>query len=171
MTETQEEERLYTWEIMEEGHTVPPISMEVTREFIADYCKSVQDDNPIYCDDDAAKAAGLDGAIAPPTMAHAYAPMRRWDIMEHLGYVGPERSKNPRSTPFAGSEMMFQGVPVRPGDMITSQPTVDRKWISNSGNKFVAFRVVGHNQKGEKVVEYLYSIIWEYSRGQKSRTT
>jgi acyl dehydratase len=171
MTETQEEERLYTWEIMEEGHTVPPISIEVTREYIADYCKSVQDDNPIYYDDDAAKAAGLDGAIAPPTMAHAYAPMRRWDIMENLGYVGPERSKNPRSTPFAGCDMMFQGVPVRPGDTITSQPTVDRKWISNSSNKFVAFRVVGHNQRGEKVVEYLYSIIWEYSRGQKSRTS
>lgn len=163
-------EKVYTWEVMEIGHDAPPISMEITKEFIADYCKSVQNNNPIYHDDAAAKEAGLEGIIAPPAMIFAYAPMRRWDIFNSRGYVGPEQSKNPRSTPFAGTEIEFMGVPVRPGDVITSTTQIDRKWESRSGNRFVAFRIVAHNQRGEKAVEYLYNIIWDYARGRKART-
>ena len=173
MAETQEEgeERLYTWEVMVIGHDAHPMSIEVTRESIANYAKSVQNDNPIYFDDGAAQVEGFEGVIAPPTMVYVYAPMRRWDIMNSRGYVGPEQARNPRSTPFVGSEILFQGVPVRPGDVITSTVRVDNRWESRSGNKFVSFRVVGHNQRGEKVVEYLYNVIWEYARGRKARVS
>ncbi|MEE8442517.1 MAG: MaoC family dehydratase N-terminal domain-containing protein [Dehalococcoidia bacterium] len=169
MTQAGDEEKIYNWDVMEIGHTCPAISVEVTRESIADYASAVQNTNPIYFEDEAARAAGFDGIIAPPTMVYVYAPMRRADIMNHLGYVSPEQSKNPRSTPFAGTEVVFQGMPVRPGDVITSAPRIGNKWESRSGNRFVALTVVAHNQRGEKVVEYNYNIIWEYARGQKSR--
>jgi len=169
MAQAEEEEKVYNWEVMEIGHDAPPVSIEVTRESIADYARAVQDANPIYFDDEAARAEGFDGIIAPPTMCYVYASMRRWDIMNSRGYVGPEQARNPRSTPFVGTEVVYQGVPVRPGDVITSAPRVGNKWESRSGNKFVAFHVVAHNQRGEKVVEYNYNVIWEFARGQKSR--
>ena len=52
---------------------------------------------------------------------------------------------------------------------MTSVTSIHRTWESRSGNKFVSFRVVGHNQRGEKVCDYLYNIIWEYARGRKVR--
>ncbi|MBI2172246.1 MAG: MaoC family dehydratase N-terminal domain-containing protein [Chloroflexi bacterium] len=169
-TQAQEEEKVYNWDVMQIGHTCPPLTVEITRESIANYARSVQNSNPIYVDDAAARAAGLPGVIAPPTMCYAYAPMRRADIMHHHGYVSPEQyAKSPRSTPFAGSDIVFQGVPVRPGDTIMSTSTLDNRWETRSGNRFVSFRVVAHNQRGEKVVEYLYNVIWELARGQKSR--
>ncbi len=169
MVETQEEEKVYNWDVMEIGHSAAPLTVDITRERIANYAKSVRNDNPIFFDEAAAKAAGFDGIVAPPTMIYTYAPMRRAEIMNQLGYVSPEQSKEARSTPFAGTEVVFQGVPVLAGDVITSQPTVDRKWESRSGNRFVSFRIVATNQRGEKVVEYLYNVIWEYAQGQKSR--
>lgn len=170
MTETQQEEKVYNWDVMEIGHTCPAMTYEITRENIANYARSVQNSNAIYFDHEAAKAAGLDGITAPPTMCYVYAPMRRAEIMNHNGYVSPEQSQTvPRSTPFAGTEIVFQGPPVRPGDVITSTTTLDNRWETRSGNRFVSFRIVAHNQRGEKVMEYLYNVIWEYARGRKSR--
>ena len=166
----QQEEKMYDWEVMEIGHTCPPMTVEITKESIANYARSVQNSNPIYYEDEAAKAAGFDGVIGAPTMCYSFAPMRRNVIMNHHGYVSPEQAtKDTRSTPFAGSDIVFQGLPVRPGDAITSTSTLDNRWETRSGNRFVSFRIVAHNQRGEKVVEYLYNIIWELSRGQKSR--
>ena len=173
MVEAQspEQEKVYNWDVMEIGHTCPAMTFEITEENIANYAKSVQNTNPIYFDDQAAKAAGFDGIIAPPTMCYTFASMRRAEIMNHHGYVSPEQSVvSPRSTPFAGSEIVFQGMPVRPGDVITSTTTLDNRWETRSGNRFVSFRIVATNQRGEKVVEYLYNIIWEYARTQKSRS-
>ncbi|MBI4338427.1 MAG: MaoC family dehydratase N-terminal domain-containing protein [Chloroflexi bacterium] len=166
----QEEERVYNWDVMQIGHTCSPMTTPITRESIASYARSVQNSNPVYYDDNAARAAGFEGVIGAPTMCYAYAPMRRADIMNQNGYTSPEQAKqNPRSTPFAGTEIVFQGVPVRPGDTIMSTSTLDNRWESRSGNRFVSFRILAYNQRGEKVVEYLYNIIWEYTRGQKGR--
>ncbi len=166
----QEEEKVYSWDVMRLGDTCPPITIQVTKYTIANYARSVQNTNPMYVSDAAAQAAGFEGIIAPPTMCYQFAPMRRADIMNHLGYVSPEQAHtNTRSTPFAGTEIVFQGVPVRPGDTIMSFPTIDNRWESRTGNRFVSFRILAYNQRGEKVVEYLYNIIWEYARGQKGR--
>ena len=170
MVETQEEEKVYNWDVMEVGHSAPPITVDVTKERISNYAKSIRDDNPIYFDEAAAKAAGFDGIVASPSMIYVYAPMRRADIMNHLGYVSPEQSKEARSTPFAGTEVVMQRVPVLAGDTITSHPTVDRTCDSRSGNSFVSFRIGATTQLAEKVVEYLSIVTWEYAQGPKSRS-
>lgn len=162
--------RIYNWDVMEIGHDAPPISEVITKEFIEDYCKSVQETNLIYLDEEAARAAGFPTVVAPPSMIYAYAPMRRWDIFNLRGYLGPEQASEPRSTPFAGSDVRLTGVPVCAGDVITSSVRLDHRWVSRSGNKFVAFKIEAHNQRGEKIVEYDYNIIWEYYRGQKGRS-
>ena len=164
-------EKMYTWDDMEIGHDAPPISVEVTRESIADYARRTQDTNPIYFDDEAARTEGFDSVVASPSMIDRLASSRRVEIMHLRGFIAPEESKiNPRPTPFAGTEICFQEVPVYPGDVITSTAKFERKWESRSGNRFASVRSIGHNQRGEKVADYLYNIIWEYSRGQKSRS-
>ena len=163
--------KVYDWDVMEIGHDAPSMFEKVTREYIADYCKGVQETNPIYLDPKAARETGFPDVVAPPSMIYAYAPMRRWEIFNSRGYLGPEQLPKPRSTPFAGTEVEFTGVPVIAGDLIVSTVRVDNRWISRSGNKFVAFKIVAHNQRGETIVEYNYNIIWEYYRGQKGRAS
>ena len=171
MVDIQQEGRIYNWNVMEIGHDAPPIFEVITKEYIAEFCESVQETNPIYLDEAAAKAAGFPTVVAPPSMVYAYAPMRRWDIFNIRGYLGPEQATSPRSTPFAGSEVFLTGVPVMAGDIITSIVRIDNRWISQRGNKFVTFKIIAHNQRGEKIVEYNYNILWEYYRGQKGRNS
>ncbi|MEE8442168.1 MAG: MaoC family dehydratase [Dehalococcoidia bacterium] len=166
-----QEERVLTWDELETGQEAAPTSIEVTSETIANYARSLQDDNPIFFDDQAARGQGLDGVIASPSMNFVYAPARRLDIMHALGFISPEEaSVNPRSTPFVGADLHFQGVAVKPGDTITSTVKFANKWESKSGNRFVSIGVEARNQRGEKVVDYLYNIMWEFARGQKSRS-
>ena len=162
---------VWTWEMMEPGLSSKPFVKEITHESIANYARSVLNDNPIYFDDVAAQNAGEDGVVGAPTMCFAYAPVRRWELFNEREYLSPEQALEPRSTPFAGVEIHPQEVPVRPGDVITSTTSIERKWESRSGNKFVGFRIVGHNQNGEKVCDYVYNIIWEYSKERKARTS
>ena len=161
--------KVWTWDMMEPGLASSPYSKEITYESIANYAKSVLNENPIYVDDEAARADGEDGVVGAPTMCFTYAPVRRWELFNERGFLAPEQALEPRSTPFAGTEIAPQEDSVRPGDVITSVTSIARKWESRSGNKFVGFRVVGHNQNGQKVCDYEYNIIWEFTRGQKSR--
>jgi acyl dehydratase len=169
MAEAEQEEKVWTWDMMKPGIEGQPITVEITRESIANYARSVQCDNPIYFDDEAARAEGYESVVAAPTMMFMYAPYARWELFNSHGYLAPEQAKNPRSTPFAGVEITFQGVPVYPGDTITSVTSIDRTWESRSGNKFVTYKIVGYNQRSEKVCEYLYDTLWEYARGRKAR--
>jgi acyl dehydratase len=162
------EERIYEWDVAREGDESPPFVFEVTRQSIADYCRAVRYDNPIYLDDDAARAAGLTGIVAPPTMCYTYAPMRRVDLIASRGYVAPEQSRRaPRSTPFVATEITFVGALVRPGDVITSTTRLQQKW-ERKGNRFITFLITGKNQRGETVAQYTYSCIWEYAKGRKT---
>ena len=169
MAEAEQEEKVWTWEMMEPGLEGPPMTIEVTRKSIANYARSVQDNNPIYFDDEAAKSQGYESVVASPTMMFVYAPYARWELFNSRGYLAPEQAKSPRSTPFVGVEVTYLGVPVYPGDAMTSITSIVRSRESRSGNKFVTYRTVGHNQRGEKVCDYRYNTIWEYSKGRKDR--
>jgi acyl dehydratase len=162
------DEKIYEWDVAVEGDESPPFVFEVTREKIADYCQAVRYGNRIYLDDVAARAAGLPGIVAPPTMCYTYAPMRRVDLIASRGYVAPEQAQHaPRSTPFVATEITFLGAMVRPGDVITSTTRVQQKW-ERKGNRFITFLITGKNQRDEKVAEYTYSCIWEYAKGRKA---
>ena len=169
MADNQEVEKIWTWDMTVPGLAASPITLEVQKEHIQRYAKSIQNMNPIHWDEEAAHKEGLRTVVAPPTMCFSYAPMRRWELFNERGYRSPEQAATPRSTPYAGSEITFQGEPIFAGDKITSVTTIDKKWESKSGNKFVGFRVTATNQNGKKVLEYVYNVIWEYSKGQKSR--
>lgn len=167
----QQEEKIYEYDVMVVGHARPPIVFKVTKASIANYARSVRCTNPIYFNDAAARREGFEGVIAPPTMFYTYAPVDRHEIMKQYGYIPPTAGKKPRFTPNAGTELVFLGAPPRPGDVITSFACLDKKWETHSGNRFVSWRSVGYNQRGEKVVEYLYNNLWEFSQGQRLRNS
>ena len=156
-------ERIYEWDVAQIGHEAPAYVYEVTRENIADYCRAVRYENPVYTSDGAAKEMGLPGAVAPPTMMYTYAPQRRSAVIEAQGYIAPEQSQtNPRSTPFVSTKVHFQGAYAQPGDTITSITRVSEKF-ERRGNKFLTFHVSATNQHNEPVVEYDYVCLWEYA--------
>ena len=169
-TQSEAEEQVYEWEQMEIGHDAPPLAKEITPEMIANFAQSLEDDSPVYADDAVAKTEGFEGIIAPPSMLFQIGPMRRLDIMHARGYISPEEKKvSPRTTPFTGTDINFLPVAIRPGDVITSVSRIANRWESRSGNRFVSFGITAHNQRGEQVLDYFYNVLWEYSKGQKSR--
>ena len=154
-------EKIYEWDAVENGDRSPEFVYEVTAETIADYCKGVRYENPVYLNDATAREMGFPGVFAPPTMLYTYAPQRRNDLIEARGYIAPEQSVvAPRSTPFVSTDVRFQETLVRPGDVITSTTEVLDKF-QRRDNKFVIFRVTAHNQRGELVAEYDYTCLWE----------
>lgn len=45
---------------------------EVNAPMIRHWCEAMGDNNPVYTNDEAARAAGFDGIVAPPTMLQAW---------------------------------------------------------------------------------------------------
>ena len=161
-----QEEKIYEWEVAQVGDESPPYIFEVTAESIADYCRAVRYENPVYVHDAAARELGFSGVFAPPTMLFIYAPQRSYDAMSARGYLTPEQAtQSPRSTPFASTEIRFQGVLVRPGDVITSTTSVAAKF-ERRGDKLITFRVTAYNQRQEMVAEYDYVCLWETRTGK-----
>ena len=156
-----QDEKVYEWDVAEIGDESPPYVYEVTEENIANYSRAVGYENPVYVNDAAAKEVGFPGIFAPPAMVYTYAPQRRHDVMSAKGYIAPEQSRlNPRSTPFVSTNTSFQGILVRPGDLITSTTRVVDKF-QRRDNKFITFQVTAYNRQGEKVVQYDYVCLWD----------
>ena len=47
--------RVYEWDVAQIGDQSPPYAYEVTADKIADYCRAVRYENPIYVNDAAAR--------------------------------------------------------------------------------------------------------------------
>ncbi len=146
------------WEEAQIGDQSPPYSYAVTAEKIADYCRTVGYESPIYVNEQAAKAMGFDGVFAPPAMVFTYAPPRMMELMKVEGCAAP-------TTNFASAELSFQGTIVRPGDQVVSVTSVSDKF-EREGNQFITFVVTAHNQRGERVGEYTYTCVWERAKGK-----
>ena len=101
-----------------------------------------------------------------PTMVLSYAVLLREEIAEANGFVNFEQSRTARrQTPFAKCEIRWHR-PVVAGDIITGTRRVLEKY-ERRGSRFVTFRVEGINQRGERAVEYDYTCIFDYAKGQR----
>src|SRR5687767_12882426 len=147
----------YSWEIAQVGDSAPPFTYEVTAASIADYCKAIRNENPLYVDEAAAKAGPFGGIVAPPGFAFKCSPLRRNEVMHARGYASPEE-KSEYQTPYAKAEL-FPGRPIRPGDSITSYITLEEKY-ERRGNTFITWRVKAVDAEGKPTHEYTYTIIW-----------
>ncbi len=108
---TQDTELQYDASVV--GVEVETGRFEVTREHILAYCAAIGETNPLFTDDEAAKAGPHGGLIAPPAF---YTSIRSG--------AGPDPKLVFGNTTFnAGQRGEFMA-PIRPGDTITSHAKV-----------------------------------------------
>jgi acyl dehydratase len=127
------------------GKTFPPYEYEVGKEKIREYAQAVGEDNPVYFDRDAAKAAGFRDVAAPPMFAVVYS----------AGSVGPAVLDPDVGINFAmmvhGSQEFVWGEPVCAGDAITTTTEV-KDIFQKTDMAFYVFESVSRNQDGAEVV-------------------
>jgi acyl dehydratase len=102
-----------------------PTSAVVTRREAQRYARAVGDLDPVYFDEEAARAAGYDGLVAPPTfVGHAVVEGGTLDDLREDG-LWRDRGGTPirlhvSRTMFGGEEWEFKA-PVLVGDTVTAQ--------------------------------------------------
>lgn len=132
------------------GQELPAYTHTVTESEIDDFCNAVPTDTSIYLDDEAAKAAGLEGRVAPPMMVRRYAHFQ--NVLTGLEGTIPGHSIH-----VSGNYDFL--CPVRPGDTITTTGKVVDKFIKK-GRKFISFELISTNQRGERVVLNRHTSVW-----------
>ena len=127
------------------GKAYPPFEYEVGREKIREYANAVGEDNAVYRDRDAARAAGFRDVVAPPMFAVVYS----------TGSVAPGLFDPELGIKLArmlhGSQEFVWGEPVCAGDTITTTTTV-KDLYERGGMEFYVFESVSRNQDGQEVV-------------------
>lgn len=155
LKERQEQYSKGKWLLFNEMHvgmSFPQVEFEVTRELVEKYAAAMGDDNPIFYDAAAARQAGFEGAIAPPTIVCIYA------IPSALlsGF-------NPKVIPPPGNihyrqEYKFLNA-ARIGDTIRVKSVVANK-ETRKGKKYVTIECHYENQDGEKIAVGRITPIW-----------
>ena len=132
-------------ETQAKGKTYPPYEYEVGREKIREYAQAVGEDNPVYYDRDAARAAGFRDVPASPMFAVVYA----------MGSVGPDIVDPEVGIDFAmmvhGGQEFVWGEPVCAGDTISIRTSV-KDIFEKDGKGFYVFESLSTNQDGDEVV-------------------
>ena len=127
------------------GKQWPEASFEVDAARIEQYASAVGEQNPIYHDPEAAKAAGCRGQVAPPMFCVVYsAPALGPAIMD------PDVGINLPAMVHGGQEFEW-GEPVCAGDRITTVATC-KEIYEKDGRGFYVFESVSTNQDGEETV-------------------
>jgi acyl dehydratase len=113
----------------------------VRRIDIRGYCEAIADTNPLWLDDEYARAHGFESVIAPPGFVEAYAPnyrlYHRWEDSEYLGrffpfdYPFPDNGL-PRIL-LMGEEVEHIR-PVRPGEIVIGRSTFRDVQIKQSAS-------------------------------------
>jgi acyl dehydratase len=127
------------------GKSHPPFEYEVGKEKIGEYARAVGEENRLYFDRDAARAAGFRDVPAPPMFAVVYS----------FGSVGPavfdpDVGINLAMMVHGGQEFVW-GEPVCSGDVIRTVTTV-KDIAEKGGMAFYVFESVSTNQDGQEVV-------------------
>ena len=134
------------------GKKYPPFQYEVGKEKIREYAQAVGEDNAVYFDRDAAKAAGFRDIPAPPMFAVVYS----------AGAMGPAILDPEVGIDFAlmvhGGHEFVWGEPVRSGDAITTVAEC-KDIFEKDGKGFYVFESVSTNQDGAEVVRATWTNI------------
>jgi acyl dehydratase len=134
-----------------------PVSAVVTRREAQRYARAVGDLDPIYFDEDAARAAGYDGLVAPPTfVGHAVVEGSTLEDLREDG-LWIDRSRKLRlsvsRSMFGGEEWEFHR-PVLVGDTVTAQRrlgAVDEKEGSSGPFVLLHYETTFTNQHDDVV--------------------
>jgi acyl dehydratase len=128
------------------GKTYPPFEYEVGREKIREYARAVGEDNPIYFEPDAARAAGFRNVVAPPMFCVVYS----------AGAMGPAILDPDLAINLMmmvhGQQDFEWGEPVVAGDVITTEVEV-KNLYEKDGKEFYIWESSSKNQDGKSTVK------------------
>ena len=135
------------------GTIIEPVIMEVEKGAIRRFAQAVEDANPLYADEEYARATRHGGIICPPGFFG-------WPSGEE---VGAERITSMLGRPFenvlnAGNESEFLR-PIRPGDVLVSSTKLADAYEkkANAGNLlFVVIETTYKNQADQVVAKMRY---------------
>jgi acyl dehydratase len=126
------------------GKSYAPVEYEVGKEKIGEYARAVGEENQVYFDREAARAAGFRDVPAPPMFAVVYS----WGSVA-LPAVDPDVDLNFAMLVHGGQEFVW-GEPVCSGDVITTVASV-KDIHEKGGMGFYIFETVSTNQDGQEV--------------------
>lgn len=127
------------------GKTYEPVEYVVGTEKIREYSAVTFDESPLSNDEDAAKAAGYAGLVAPPMFAVVFSARAATPAM-----FDPDVAMNFAMMVHGSQDFTFHK-PVVAGDRISTTASV--KSITEEGGKgFYVFTTESVNQNGEAVV-------------------
>jgi acyl dehydratase len=162
-------EKLWEYDVIEPGQEGTLTEVAITADNICAYALTAQNHDRRYLEP-GQNPEYPKAVVAMPTMVLTYAPLLRYDIAAHSGFVALEASTTARrQTPFAKCEIRWYR-PVMAGDTITGSRRVLDKY-ERRGNRFITFRVEASNQHGAIVAAYDYSCIFDYAKGRKALPT
>lgn len=132
------------------GQSFPPFSFEVDKSKIRELAQALGDDNPIFRDEEAAKAAGLPGIVAPPTFPTLFKMWGEGGSLPHIKAMGGDVLRL-----LHGEEEYEYHRLIRPGDVITGQTkvvSIEEKEGRSGHLDIVLLETEYHNQRNELVV-------------------
>ena len=133
-------------------------SIVVTLEAIAKYCDAIGERNPLYADDEAARAGPHGGIVAPPMFLLRPRLERGRDPRVRIdGVLMP-----PDHVDLFGGQRLELRLPVRPGDTLRAYAQVKAVFekTGRSGSMvFVVRRVDYLNQHEQDIASFEYAII------------
>lgn len=134
------------------GKKYPPHVYEIGKEKIKEYARAIGDFNPLYLNDEKAKASKYGGIIAPPTFCVVYAG---GPIGEML--MDPELALNLMMLVHGEQEFEF-GELVRAGDVITTDSEISEIY-EKKGKWFISSDTVSKNQSGKLVCKGRWTFV------------
>jgi acyl dehydratase len=134
------------------GKVHSPVDYEVGREKIREYAYAVGEENPIYHDAEAARAAGFRNVVAPPMFCVVYSARAMGPAI-----LDPELGIN-LGLMVHGSQEFEWGEPVVAGDVITTGAKI-KDLYEKGGMEFYVFETESKNQEGQTTVKATWTNI------------
>ncbi|RZS40704.1 acyl dehydratase [Herbihabitans rhizosphaerae] len=128
------------------GREYPPTWVyEISREKIKEFADAIGDSNPIYLDPEAARAAGHEDVIAPPTFATIVNTKKIYEVVSDpdLGFDSGRM--------IHGDQRFAFTRPLRVGDRLAVTMHID-KVDTRMGNDMLSLRAEIHSVTGEHLL-------------------
>ncbi len=119
---------------------------EVTKELIQSFTRSVGETNPVFTDEDAARAAGYRGLVAPPTLC---------TVLVHRVSLPSINLKFGKMQVHAGQRVQPRA-PIVAGDQVTASSHLKDVYAKTGRSGimvFIVWETTFRNQNGEVVAD------------------
>jgi acyl dehydratase len=128
------------------GKAYDPVEYEVGREKIREYAYAVGEQDAVYHDPEAARAAGFRNVVAPPMFCVVYCARAMGPAI-----LDPELGIN-LGLMVHGSQEFEWGEPVVAGDTVTTRTTI-KDLYEKGGMEFYVWESESKNQEGQTTVK------------------